>query len=123
MIQHYLIINMKIENRSKNLIRFKTTIGNITLNPGINELTKEEFDAVKIHPMFDSIVKTSGLVVIEEKSTKSYKTKAELKAEKEADKEVKESELEENSLESKEDSKEEIETKNLNKVKLINSKK
>ena len=123
---------MKIENRSKNLIRFKTTIGNITLNPGINELTKDEFEAVKIHPMFDSIVNTSGLVVIEEKSTKSYKTKAELKAEKEAelkaekeaDKEVKESELEENSLESKlEDSKEEIETKNLNKVKLINSKK
>lgn len=77
---------MKIENRLKNIIRFKTTIGNITLNPGVNELTKEQFAAVKAHPMFESTVKTSGLVATEEKPAKSYKTKAELKAEKEAEK-------------------------------------
>lgn len=77
---------MKIENRLKNIIRFKTTIGNVTLNPGVNELTKEQFAAVKAHPMFESTVKTSGLVATEEKPAKSYKTKAELKAEKEAEK-------------------------------------
>lgn len=77
---------MKIENRLKNIIRFKTTIGNVTLNPGVNELTKEQFAAVKAHPMFESMVKTSGLVATEEKPAKSYKTKAELKAEKEAEK-------------------------------------
>ena len=76
---------MKIENRVKNIIRFKTTIGSISLVPGINELSKEEFDAVKAHPMFEDMTKTSGLVVIEEKVVKSYKTKAELKAEKEAE--------------------------------------
>lgn len=76
---------MKIENRIKNIIRFKTTIGNVTLMPGINELSKEEFAAVKAHPMFEVMVKTSGLTAIEEKPTKSYKTKAELKAEKEAE--------------------------------------
>lgn len=76
---------MKIENRLKNIIRFKTTIGNVTLNPGVNELTKEQFTAVKAHPMFESMVKTSGLVATEEKPAKSYKTKAELKAEKEAE--------------------------------------
>ena len=74
---------MKIENRVKNIIRFKTTIGNVTLMPGVNELSKEEFAAAKAHPMFEDMVKTSGLVVIEEKIVKSYKTKAELKAEKE----------------------------------------
>lgn len=78
---------MKIENRVKNIIRFKTTIGSVTLMPGMNELSKEEFAAIKAHPMFEEMVKTSGLTVIEEK--KSYKTKAELKAEKElADKEA-----------------------------------
>jgi hypothetical protein len=76
---------MKIENRVKNIIRFKTTIGSITLMPGINELSKEEFAAVKAHPMFEDMVKTSGLVATEEKVAKSYKTKAELKAEKEAE--------------------------------------
>lgn len=76
---------MKIENRVKNIIRFKTTIGNVTLLPGINELSKEEFAAVKAHPMFEAMVKTSGLVATEEKPAKSYKTKAELKAEKEAE--------------------------------------
>jgi hypothetical protein len=76
---------MKIENRVKNIIRFKTTVGNVTLMPGINELSKEEFAAVKAHPMFESMVKTSGLVATEEKIVKSYKTKAELKAEKEAE--------------------------------------
>lgn len=75
---------MKIENRVKNIIRFKTTIGSVTLMPGINELSKEEFAAVKAHPMFEAMVKTSGLTAIEEKPAKSYKTKAELKAEKEA---------------------------------------
>jgi hypothetical protein len=80
---------MKIENRTKNIIRFKTTIGSITLVPGINEFNKEQFDAVKAHPMFEDMVKTSGVIVIEEKVVKSYKTKAELKAEKElADKEL-----------------------------------
>lgn len=76
---------MKIENRLKNIIRFKTTIGNVTLNPGVNELTKEQFAAVKAHPMFESMVKTSGLIATEEKPAKSYKTKTELKAEKEAE--------------------------------------
>jgi len=76
---------MKIENRVKNIIRFKTTIGSIILMPGINELTKEQFAAVKAHPMFEDMVKTSGLVATEEKVAKSYKTKAELKAEKEAE--------------------------------------
>lgn len=76
---------MKIENRVKNIIRFKTTIGSVTLMPGMNELSKEEFAAVKAHPMFEAMVKTSGLVAIEEKPAKSYKTKAELKAEKEAE--------------------------------------
>lgn len=76
---------MKIENRVKNIIRFKTTIGSVTLMPGMNELSKEEFAAVKAHPMFEAMVKTSGLTVIEEKVVKSYKTKAELKAEKEAE--------------------------------------
>ena len=85
---------MKIENRTKNIIRFKTTIGSITLVPGINEFNKEQFnkeqfDAVKAHPMFEDMVKTSGVIVIEEKVVKSYKTKTELKAEKElADKET-----------------------------------
>ena len=76
---------MKIENRVKNIIRFKTTIGSVTLMPGMNELSKEEFAAVKAHPMFEAMVKTSGLTAIEEKVVKSYKTKAELKAEKEAE--------------------------------------
>lgn len=76
---------MKIENRVKNIIRFKTTVGNVTLMPGMNELSKEEFAAVKAHPMFEAMVKTSGLTAIEEKPAKSYKTKAELKAEKEAE--------------------------------------
>lgn len=79
---------MKIENRLKNIIRFKTTIRNVTLNPGVNELTKEQFDAVKAHPMFESMVKTSGLVAIEEKPTRSYKTKAEKEAEEKAVKEL-----------------------------------
>lgn len=79
---------MKIENRVKNIIRFKTTIGSVTLMPGINELSKEEFAAVKAHPMFEAMVKTSGLTAIEEKPAKSYKTKAELKAEKEAEEKV-----------------------------------
>lgn len=83
---------MKIENRVKNIIRFKTTIGNVTLMPGVNELSKEEFAAVKAHPMFEAMVKTSGLVATEEKPAKSYKTKAELKAEKEAEEETEESE-------------------------------
>lgn len=76
---------MKIENRIKNIIRFKTTIGNVTLMPGVNELSKEHFEAVKAHPMFEDMVKTSGLVVIEEKVVKSYKTKAEKEAEKDAE--------------------------------------
>lgn len=76
---------MKIQNRVKNIIRFKTTIGSVTLMPGMNELSKEEFVAVKAHPMFEAMVKTSGLTDIEEKPAKSYKTKAELKAEKEAE--------------------------------------
>lgn len=79
---------MKIENRLKNIIRFKTTIGNVTLNPGVNELTKEQFVAVKAHPMFESMVKTSGLVATEEKPAKSYKTKAEKEAEEKAAKEL-----------------------------------
>ena len=62
--------------------------------PGINELSKEEFVAVKAHPMFEAIVKTSGLVVIEEKPEKPHKTKAELKAEKKA-KELADQEAEE----------------------------
>jgi len=76
---------MKIENRVKNIVRFKTTVGSVTLMPGINELTKEQFAAVKAHPMFEDMVKTSGLVATEEKVAKSYKTKAELKAEKETE--------------------------------------
>ena len=76
---------MKIQNRVKNIIRFKTTIGSVTLMPGMNELSKEEFVAVKAHPMFEAMVKTSGLTAIEEKPAKSYKTKAELKSEKEAE--------------------------------------
>lgn len=141
---------MKIENRLKNIIRFKTTIGNVTLNPGVNELNKEQFDAVKAHPMFESMVKTSGLVAIEEKPTRSYKTKAEKEAEEKAAKELADKETAE-LLGSEEENSEEgidlneidleaqtkstlidiaqslkIETEGLNKVKLIeviNSKK
>lgn len=72
---------MKIENKVKNIIRFKTTLGNVTLMPGINELSKEEFEAVKAHPMFEAMVKTSGLTTIEEKPAKYYKTKDEDKDE------------------------------------------
>lgn len=63
-----------IEKRVKGILRFKTTIGNVTLtddNKGMNELTQEQFDAIKEHPMFEAISKTSGLRVIEKAASKT----------------------------------------------------
>lgn len=60
---------MKIEKRVKGLLRFKTSIGNVTLtddNKGINELSAEQFAAIEAHPMFEAFFKTCGLRFIVE---------------------------------------------------------
>lgn len=68
---------MKIENRSKSIIRFKTTVGNITLNPNLNDLTQIQYDTIKKHPMFEPMVKSSVLIVKEEKTKTKTKTETE----------------------------------------------
>jgi len=58
---------IKLEKRVKNIIRFKTSVGNITLKDAITELTNEEFEAVKNHPSFSAYAKTSGIRIASEK--------------------------------------------------------
>lgn len=57
---------MKLLKRIKGIIRFKTVIGNITLLDGENELSNEQFEAIKNHPMYESLAKTSGIVILAE---------------------------------------------------------
>lgn len=80
---------MKIHKRVKGILRFKTTIGNVTLtdeNEGINELTSEQFDAIKAHPMYEALCKTSGLKIVDEAA--SVEAKKEESFEEEAEAEV-----------------------------------
>lgn len=42
----------------------------IVLKDGENELTESEFSQIKDHPMYEAMVSTSGLVVIEEQKEK-----------------------------------------------------
>lgn len=65
---------MKLLKRIKGIVRFKTAIGNITLLDGENELSNEQFEAIKNHPMYESMVKTSGIVILAEevKNNKSF---------------------------------------------------
>jgi hypothetical protein len=62
---------MKIEKRTKGLLRFKTTEGIIVLNDGVNELTDKEFKLIKAHPMYEAMVGTSGLHILPEQKKKS----------------------------------------------------
>ena len=75
---------MKILKRTKGLLRFKVSTGTITLKEGENELTDAESKLVKVHPMYEALVKTSGLVEIAEAPKPKAKTAAQIKAEKKA---------------------------------------
>ena len=61
---------MKILKRTKGLLRFRTTEGTIALKDGVNELTNKEFKLIKAHPMYEAMVKTSGLVLVAEDTAK-----------------------------------------------------
>lgn len=112
---------MKIRNRTKAILRFKTTEGSVNLSTGINTITKEQFSAMKAHPLYESYAKTSQLEIISEKE--------------EVKKEIKEGGIDLNDIELEKQSKEtlidlaqslEIDTKELSKKQLIeaiNSKK
>ena len=57
---------MKIENRTKALIRFSVADENgnlkvISLETGFNELSESDFEAVQSHPMFKDYVSTSAI--------------------------------------------------------------
>jgi len=62
---------MKILKRTKGLLRFRTTEGTIALKDGVNELTNKEFKLIKAHPMYEAMVKTSGLVLVAEDTAKT----------------------------------------------------
>lgn len=73
---------MKLLKRSKGILRFQTTIGTVSLKEGMNELTKEQLEAAKAHPMFEALEKTSGLVLVAEEKkenpTKPYSVKKDI---------------------------------------------
>jgi len=62
---------MKILKRTKGLLRFRTTEGTIALKDGVNELSDKEFKLIKAHPMYEAMVKTSGLVLVAENTAKT----------------------------------------------------
>lgn len=65
---------MKILKRTKGLLRFRTIEGTIVLRDGENNLTDKEFELVKTHPMYEAMIKTSGLIAIAEKKVELAKT-------------------------------------------------
>jgi hypothetical protein len=67
---------IRLEKRVKNILRFKTTIGCVTLKDAITELTQEQFDAVKAHPSFAAYTKTSGIRIASEEIVSAPKAPA-----------------------------------------------
>jgi hypothetical protein len=84
---------MKILKRTKGLLRFKVSTGTITLKEGENELSDAESKLIKEHPMYEALVKTSGLVEVAEAPKPKAKTAAQIKAEKKAAKKAEEEKL------------------------------
>lgn len=66
---------MKIRNRTKAILRFKTAEGSVNLSTGISTITKEQFVAMKAHPMYEAYSKTSQLEIISEKEEAKKETK------------------------------------------------
>jgi len=75
---------MKILKRTKGVLRFRTPSGGVTLKSGENELSDEESKLVKSHPMFEAMVKTSGLVEVAEPAVRTRKKRTVVKDEKDS---------------------------------------
>ena len=75
---------MKILKRTKGILNFRNTSWTISLKAGDNVLTEAEGKLIKAHPMFEAMVKTSGLIEVVEAPKPKAKTPAQIKAEKKA---------------------------------------